>query len=131
MEEPKLSKAEEQVHYDAIRTIIDSLLFRTTKYISWQQLPPAKRKEWGRAAKEWLENPISIHLFGQREANGELTNGKIVQQTIEYVARDSHSHLETQALRLFLAANERVREDVEMMLVIDSPDQKDGVNDTI
>ena len=103
------------------RNLLKNILNRDIKWIDVAGMDETQLAEWQANAKSALDNPVIKSLIGGIDDNGNLTNGEIVKNLIEYIARNSKDHGETRDLRMTINGAELIR---QYLLEISSSEAK-------
>lgn len=107
------------------------LLERSIVWIDKDKMSQPDRERWANDAKALLDNPVFQSLVGKIERNGTKTNGELVKNLIEGIARNSKDFDEVKFLRATINGVELIREYAEDLLITKPIETFNSLNEPI
>lgn len=99
------------------KDLVETILRNDIVWIDKDKMNSTDRLSWGNEAKALLENRVFQSLVGKIDAEGNKTNGEIVKNLIEGIARNSKDYDEVRFLRSTINGIELIREYAEDLLI--------------
>ncbi len=112
------------------QNLVQSILGRPINWVNWRALPNSTRKAWRASAKECLNNQAFIALCG-KTIDGEVSNGELVKDLLEFAAKDAVSFTQVQDMRMTINGIQLIREKLEEMRFEEPSESIETINDPL
>ena len=116
------------VELSRAKGVVERALGRDIVWIDKDKMNETDRLAWGNEAQALLDNRVFQSLVGQVDREGNKTNGEIVKNIIEGIARNSKDYDEVQFLRATINGIELIREYAEELLIKKDKETFDDLN---
>lgn len=111
--------------------VVEDVLSREIVWMDKDKMNEPDRLRWSNEAKALMDNMVFQSLVGRTDKDGIKTNGEIVKNLIEGIARDSGSYDEVKFLRATINGIELIRQYAEELVVKRQRETKDNVYDAV
>ena len=103
----------ERLHRSAPQIVVENILKRKIKWVDASKMSIDQSIAWYNEAQALLKNKVFISLAGGTDKDGSITNGELVKELIEEVARSAQDWEQVRDIRVSINAIEMIRNKVE------------------